>query len=177
MTAFGLMVGFFVCYGTANIESSLAWRTPFIVLTSFSIAFALASTLWLVPSPRWLILRGRQSEVSAAWDVLGVGPADRQNAEDVLQETVVKVHSFFECPDSPHQQGDSLTRTPSPTTKFSFFDVFAPGVRLRTGLAIFLLGMQQLSGIDGVLYVSCYSSIQHPLRNHFLIVTPHVQVI
>lgn len=32
-------------------------------------------------------------------------------------------------------------------------DVFAPDARPRFLLAVFLMGMQQLSGIDGVLYV------------------------
>jgi hypothetical protein len=38
--------------------------------------------------------------------------------------------------------------------KHSFFDVFSADVRARTGLAAFMMAMQQLNGIDGVLYVS-----------------------
>ncbi len=41
----------------------------------------------------------------------------------------------------------------------SFLDVFKSDVRTRTGLAIFLMGMQQLSGIDGVLYVYLTSNL------------------
>lgn len=33
------------------------------------------------------------------------------------------------------------------------FDIFSKDVRSRTALVVFMMGMQQLSGIDGVLYV------------------------
>lgn len=147
------MIGFFTCYGSANIDSSLAWRTPFILLTGYSIVFVIASTLWLVPSPRWLMLRGRHAEVSAAWDVLEVSYTEREKAENGMQTTVVEVHNPVDSADCPDRQDASSTYVSDSMTKYSFFDVFARGVRVRTGLAVFLLGMQQLSGIDGVLYV------------------------
>jgi len=34
--------------------------------------------------------------------------------------------------------------------------VFGKGARRQTALGVFLMGMQQLSGIDGVLYVRCF---------------------
>ncbi|CAF9913443.1 MAG: hypothetical protein ALECFALPRED_008816 [Alectoria fallacina] len=137
----GLMVGYFACYGTAKIDSSLSWRAPFIILACVSMTFSAASLLWLVPSPRWLILRGRQSEAAAAWDVLGVGHAEREKAEvqSGTEATASQVHS-------------TTAATDSPATKSGFLDVFARDVRTRTGLAVFMMGMQQLSGIDGVLY-------------------------
>ena len=137
------MVGYFTCYGTTNIDSSLSWRAPFIILACVAIAFSTAAILWLVPSPRWLILRGRQSEAAAAWDVLGVGYAEREKAEiqSGAEATVGQVPSI-------------TLSTDSPANKSGFLDVFSRDVRTRTGLAIFMMGMQQLSGIDGVLYVS-----------------------
>ena len=157
LNTFGLVVGFFTCYGTSNIQSSLAWRTPFIMLAAFSIAFVIASTLWLVPSPRWLILRGRHAEVSAAWDVLGVGHTEREKAEIEIQATVIGVDSSGDSAGSSGRQGAISTGTEDLTTKHSFFDVFAREVRMRTALGVFLLGMQQLSGIDGVLYVGKFN--------------------
>lgn len=128
------------------MTSSLGWRTPFIILACLAMVFVIASNLWLVDSPRWLILRGRQSEASAAWDVLGVGHAEREKAE---------AHSLVESTDSIRQNDDaSSTHTLDSKTEHRFLDIFARDVRSRTGLAVFLLGMQQMSGIDGVLYVS-----------------------
>lgn len=139
----GLMVGYFTCYGSANIDSSLSWRAPFLILACLSMAFSAASLLWLVPSPRWLILRGRQSEAAAAWDVLGVGHAEREKAE---------IQSGAEA--NMSQDHSTTAAVDSPATNSGFLDVFSRDVRMRTGLAVFMMGMQQLSGIDGVLYVS-----------------------
>ena len=117
--------------------------------------FAVTSILWLVPSPRWLTLRGRQSEASEAWDLLGVGHAEREKAEIELAATGVEAQNHVDSTDSTRQQHvASRIRDPDATNKSSFFDVFARDVRSRTILAAFLFGMQQLSGIDGVLYVS-----------------------
>lgn len=113
------------------------------------------------------MLRGRQSEASVAWEVLGVDPADREKIEIELEAAGTTRSSARTCSqrnDSSSTHGKDLVR------KRSLFDVFAPDVRSRTALAIFLLFMQQLSGIDGVLYV-CLSpsssipfSVCHGLR-------------
>jgi DNA-directed RNA polymerase III subunit RPC2 len=134
------MTGFFTCYGSNNIASSFAWRTPFLILTCLSFIFSAASFLWLVPSPRWLTRRGRHDETLVAWEHLGVDLADREKVEGNATPLV-----------SPRESQDSLVLTKH---KHSFGDVFKKDVRKRTFLAMFLMGMQQLSGIDGVLYVS-----------------------
>lgn len=136
--------------------SSLAWRAPFIILACLSISFSIASSLWLVPSPRWLTLRGRGFEASAAWDVLGVGYAEREKAEiqHSGEATAIESHSPAYSTVSPERQDVvAPMRTQDPASKPGFFDVFSPAVRTRTLLAVFMMGMQQLSGIDGVLYV------------------------
>ena len=155
LTTSGLVAGFFTCYGTTGMTSSLAWRLPFIILASCSVLFAIASFLWLVPSPRWLMLRGRCSEVSAAWDVLEVGHAEREKAEIELRATVVGSSRTIEPARTLRLQESSHMRGQGSSVKHKFLDVFSRDVRSRTLLAVFLLGMQQLSGIDGVLYVSC----------------------
>lgn len=136
------------------MNSTLAWRTPFIILTCFTVVFAIASAVWLVPSPRWLILRGRHAEVSAAWDVLGVGHAEREKTEIELRATGVQAQSSAASTRSLHPHNISPPGNRGLTDPRSFFDVLARDVRWRTGLAVFMLGMQQFSGIDGVLYVS-----------------------
>ena len=131
--------------------SSLSWRLPFILLASFSLVFSVSSFVCLIPSPRWLTTRGRRAEASAAWDKLGVGHAEREKAE-IEQSTELRNRS--ESTTAINQQ--DITAAPSsdgPPVKNNFLDVFKKEVRTRTGLAVFLMGMQQLSGIDGVLYV------------------------
>jgi DNA-directed RNA polymerase III subunit RPC2 len=150
----GLVTGFFTCYGTTNIDSSLAWRAPFIILSCLSLLFSFASAFWLVASPRWLTVSGRQSEASAAWDMLGVSHAEREKVENQQQGSEAMVLDSIR-PVEISDQSDASTslQTGRDGKKHSFFDVFSADVRARTGLAAFMMGMQQLSGIDGVLYV------------------------
>ncbi|KAF7171928.1 hypothetical protein CNMCM6106_006256 [Aspergillus hiratsukae] len=78
LITFGLVVGFFTCYGTARLESSFSWRTPYLILACLSVLFSAVSFLFLVPSPRWLTLHGRHEEAARTWDLLGVGQAERE---------------------------------------------------------------------------------------------------
>ncbi|KAL8707610.1 MAG: hypothetical protein Q9220_007397 [cf. Caloplaca sp. 1 TL-2023] len=150
-TTLGLVVGFFTCYGSNGIKSSLAWRMPFIVLASLSALFAASAVTWLPPSPRWLILQGRQSEASAAWAVLGIIEADREKLEVEMKRTPDTGGGISQV-DSKGEENRTSASKASSVPKRSLFDAFASDVRSRTVLGIFLLFMQQLSGIDGVLY-------------------------
>ena len=159
LLTFGLLAGYFICYGTVNLQSSLSWRTPFIILSSLSVLFSLASTLCLVQSPRWLNLRGQQAEAAAAWNKLQVDEASRENQETKDREKI-----------AAHEANDAMKITDVTDSKKAIlpdnnglknrksisrvFDAFSADVRARTFLAVFIMSMQQLSGIDGMLYVS-----------------------
>jgi MFS family permease len=133
----GLVVGYFVCYGTSNIQSSLSWRMPFILLSAFSMVLSGLSLLFLPESPQWLGLQGRYAMAEEAWDKLGVNCADREKVEVQVQTTEV----------------EPGTEVDGQSTMEKLMDIFSKDVRGRTALAVFLMGMQQMSGIDGVLYV------------------------
>ncbi|OJI96344.1 hypothetical protein ASPVEDRAFT_48573 [Aspergillus versicolor CBS 583.65] len=152
----GLVVGFFTCYGTARIQSSMSWRTPFLILACLSVLFSMVALTWLVPSPRWLTIHGRKAEANAVWDLLGVSYAEREKSE-IEQDRGSVIQG-------PVSQEVAVTNVPSMDTtatavqdgnrslKHKLFDIFSKDVRSRTALAVFLMAMQQLSGIDGVLY-------------------------
>jgi MFS family permease len=148
-------VGFFTCYGSRNMGSSLAWRRPFVLLAAFAFLFAGFSLFWLPESPRWLAMRHREADVAKAWDVLGVDRADREKVENGHERALMATTNpgdLFGQPGAPFVMG------PVPVTKKSgILDAFAPDVRARTILGVFVLGMQQMSGIDGILYVSLLS--------------------
>ncbi|EED23523.1 MFS sugar transporter, putative [Talaromyces stipitatus ATCC 10500] len=141
----GLCVGFFVCYGSATVNSSLSWRLPFAILSALALSFSLAS-LWLPPSPRWLSLRGRTAEAIATWDILGVSHAEREKIE--IAEGILEIANPEEASHPQTSQGTNLEER----RKNSIWELFSHDVRARTLLAAFMMGMQQLSGIDGVLY-------------------------
>lgn len=127
----------------------MSWRLPFLLLSCLSALFATVSVIWLPASPRWLTLRGRTAEASAAWDALGVSHAEREKAEmelNAVQGIQLEHTEDLHPPDRPNIPLASSTKLRG------FFDVFSKDVRKRTALAVFMMGMQQLSGIDGVLY-------------------------
>jgi MFS family permease len=129
MATAGVCMGYFICYGTVHINSSMAWRLPYIIQAVLGISLAL-SCLVLPESPRWLILHGKRTETIHALDRLNFSMVEAE--KDFL---------------SMAQQRVSLSAWQG------FLLLFRRGYRTRTILALFILGMVQLSGIDGVLYV------------------------
>ncbi|KAK7998971.1 general substrate transporter [Apiospora marii] len=130
MATAGICLGYFTCYGTVRLgeANSMAWRAPYIV--QGALCLALAAACWVLPdSPRWYLLQGRREEAAAALarlDVSLVGE-DRELLTSTGQQVSLSLW-----------QGLAL--------------LFRRGYRTRTMLALFILGMVQLSGIDGVLY-------------------------
>ncbi|RDW66982.1 general substrate transporter-10 [Coleophoma crateriformis] len=129
LTTIGLCVGYFVCYGSTNINSSLAWRLPYAIQSGASFIFVITTLLFLPQSPRWLSASGRHSEALACWERLGVEAAEREKLEESTDEGL-----------------------PEQVKMKDILAVFGRDVWKRTALGVFLMGMQQLSGIDGVLY-------------------------
>lgn len=126
----GLASGYFICYGTVNLAASLSWRLPFALQAIFAFVFTLSTLFFSLESPRWLSQAGKHQQALAVWERLGVLAAEREKSEENSDGFVEPVH-----------WKDMLS-------------VFAKNARKQTALGVFLGGMQQLSGIDGVLYVS-----------------------
>lgn len=170
-----------MCYGTTRIESSLSWRLPFIILSAYSLCFtALAITL-LPDSPRWLTLRGRGNEAGAVWEKLGIAPADREkivldmeqsNSSEVAgtsahssQQVIVDEKTGQIVPAPPGTAvKPKVTDMPRQTTLIEAF--CSPETRPQLLFALFIMGMQQMSGIDGVLFVSLGCPIANTRNNY-----------
>lgn len=162
MVCLGLVAGYFICYGTSNIPSSLSWRLPFIILTGLAAFFVAATLLFLPHSPRWLLLQGREAEADAAWETLGVNIEDRQIIEAELEEGVA-VNSYSADPGVTDVVVEKQVEEEA-----RFMDLFKEDVRGRTFLAVFLMGFLQLSGIDAVLYVGIQFRLSMFLTNHLV---------
>lgn len=137
-TTIGIAAGYFISYGTSRIDSSASWRVPLAFQSFMALSFAVFCSL-VPPSPRWLLQKGRAKEAAHVLARLGV-PASEM--EESLQNTIEV---------SPDDRQPSLGEN----IRASFTEIskaFAPGVRKRTFLGCFMMGMQQFSGIDGVLY-------------------------
>ncbi|KAI0173263.1 putative MFS sugar transporter [Hypoxylon sp. FL1284] len=128
MSTAGVCLGYFTCYGTVRIQSDVAWRTPYIV-QCLSCAVLTWACLILPDSPRWLMLKGR--------------PADARQALLKLDYPMAEAERDFLA---------SAEQPLSLSLWQSFIILFRRGYRARTILALFILGMVQLSGIDAVVY-------------------------
>lgn len=129
MATAGVGCGYGTCVGTVLISSSMAWRTSYIIQAVIGVVLA-ASCAILPESPRWLMLHGRRTDALKSLERLNFSMVEAE--KDILR---------------PQEQGPSLSGWQG------FLLLFRRGYRSRTILALFVLGMVQLSGIDGVLYV------------------------
>jgi hypothetical protein len=131
-TTIGVCAGYFICYGSVNIPSSLSWRLPLAIEATISWSYLISSLLFLPESPRWLTACGRHREATAIWEKLGIEAAEREKIEE---------------------RADSSGALPEPVKMRDILAVFGKDAWRQTSLGVFLMGMQQLTGIDGVLYV------------------------
>lgn len=135
----GLVSGYFICYGTARLEtSSASWRLPLALASLLGFSFA-ATTFLVPPSPRWLLAKGRVDEARAIVAQLGLG-------EDEQQEMLAQSAAALE-----HSPDVSILASVEETMR-DFREAFSAPFRARTAFGCFIMGMQQFSGIDGVLY-------------------------
>ncbi|KAF2752733.1 sugar transporter [Pseudovirgaria hyperparasitica] len=125
----GITVGYFVSFGSQELQSTLAWRTPFILQACFALVLTIGM-FFLPYSPRWLVQKGRIEEARV---VLA-----RYRSHEVVEAELEEVQAGL----SSH----SLEKTAG------WLEMFEKRYRGRTMLGIFLMGCQQLTGIDVVLY-------------------------
>ena len=130
MACAGVCWGYFLCYSSSSLEGSISWRLGFVAqaINSASLFFL----CFLLPeSPRWLLLNDRRD--------------DAVRSLERLQFSMVEAErDFLSATDS----------RPTLTLWQSYVLIFRRNYRARTILGLFVLGMVQLSGIDGVIYVS-----------------------
>ncbi|TIA43723.1 general substrate transporter [Aureobasidium pullulans] len=128
----GICVGYFTCYGSVRIESSFSWRAPYIIQAILGLV--LATTPFILPqSPRWLLLNGHRDKAIKELKRLDFSTVEAE--KDLLGPAA-------EQQISARQPGavEGLTR------------LFRKPYRKPALLALYVLGVIQLSGIDGVLY-------------------------
>lgn len=136
LAAAGVCFGYFTCYGSVRISGSMAWRLPYVVMVVLA-AVLVVCCLLLPESPRWLMSRGDQAGALESLRRLDFSMVEAEREFLGREDGAAR---------DEQRAGLSLWQ--------SLVILFRKGYRTRTILALFILGMVQLSGIDGVLYVS-----------------------
>lgn len=154
----GLVVGYFSCYGSVRIPSSLSWRLPLALHSGIAFFLAFTSFFYLPHSPRWLAYKGRKEEASKTWDRLGVSNVERE--KDLLQNPVpVESAALTDSPIRPMVTARTKMLDRTRANLKEMMAIFRKDARKPMFLGVFLMSMQQLSGIDGVIYVRFNSNL------------------
>jgi hypothetical protein len=151
----GLVIGYFSCYGSVRISSSLSWRLPLALHSGIAFFLAVTSFFYLPQSPRWLAYKDRKEEASKAWDRLGVSNVERE--KDLLQNPMpIESAALTDSPTRPTVAARTKLFDRTRANLKEMMAIFRKDARKPMFLGVFLMSMQQLSGIDGVIYVRFY---------------------
>ncbi|KAH7038250.1 general substrate transporter [Microdochium trichocladiopsis] len=153
----GIVLGFFMCYGTARLYAdedddtlkSLQWRLPIAVQSCIALSNAALTGLLVPQSPRWLLATGKAEQARQLIAKLGLSDAE---AAELLEPS---------SSSSSSADGTSSTLAHPPSlslwhsilqTLLEFRTALSPPARNRTLFGCFIMACQQFAGIDGVLY-------------------------
>lgn len=137
--AVGIMVGYFICYGTQRLSNGLSWRLPFIVQAIVAFTFAMCTLIFVPFSPRWLVQKGFDQRAIHVLSQLRLTTRGQQASEQ--SQVAAEFQAIKEVILS--SQRDNAP---------SWASLFTKRYRSRSILGIVLMSLQQLSGIDVVLY-------------------------
>ncbi|KAI4225070.1 MAG: hypothetical protein L6R36_004197 [Xanthoria steineri] len=151
---FGIVVAYWITYGTRYMSGEWAWRLPFLLQMIPSTVLGLG-ILFLPFSPRWLASKGRDSEALQSLAKLRQLPATDQRVEqewfDIRAE--VAFHRQTSAMRHPTLQSESKLNSIK-LELVSWMDCFRRGCWRRTHVGIGLMFFQQFVGINALIYYS-----------------------
>lgn len=129
----GVMLSYWLDFGLSYTEpSSLAWRFPILFQLIFSLV-VMAIILFMPESPRWLVLKGRESQALEVLSLLYGVPETDPHVANQLQAVIATIEA----------------------DKRSLKEIFKGGRSKhfqRTSLAYGIQVLQQLTGINIITY-------------------------
>ncbi|TFK45702.1 hexose transporter [Heliocybe sulcata] len=152
---FGIVVAYWITYGTRYIRSEWAWRFPFILQILPGLLLALgASTLPF--SPRWLASKGRDKEALASLARLRHLPPSDARVQKEFTEIRAEVAFQREMVEAKHPR---LAGRRGWSAEMSrevglWGDLFRSGCYKRTLVGTGLMFFQQFVGINALIYYS-----------------------
>ncbi|ORX95957.1 sugar transporter [Basidiobolus meristosporus CBS 931.73] len=124
---FGILVSFFVNYGSSFLEGNITWRLPLAIQITPAIVL-LFSMSFLPKTPRWLVSQGRKDEAMCVLRKVC------NNPEDEFME--IELNIQFEREIGPG----------------SWYELFEPNLFVRLLIGVSIQAFQQLTGINAIMY-------------------------
>lgn len=150
----GIVIAFWITYGTRFIPSDWAWRLPFLL--QMIPAFVLGAGVYFLPfSPRWLMSKGRSDEALQNLEKLRRLSANdpRVQLEHLEIRAEVVFHKQVSAERHPKLQDGSKTSAIKLEIA-SWLDLFRKGCWRRTHVGTGLAFFQQFVGINALIYYS-----------------------
>ena len=150
----GIVIAYWITYGTRYIVSEWAWRLPFLlqIVPGFVLGIGI---LYLPFSPRWLCSKGRNDEALLALGRLRRLPTSdtrvRREWFDIRAE--ITFHQEMNAIRHPNLQ-DNSKASRIKLELASWGDCFRRGCWRRTHVAVVLMLFQQWVGINALIYYS-----------------------
>ena len=150
----GIVIAFWITYGTRFITNEWAWRLPFLLQIFPAIVLGLG-ILFLPFSPRWLVSKGRLDEALDTLGALRQLPISdarvRQEWYDIRVED--QFHKETSALRHPNLQHDSVSAR-AKLEIASWLDCFKSGCWRRTHVGMGVMFWQQTVGINALIYYS-----------------------
>ncbi|KAI0313363.1 general substrate transporter [Amylostereum chailletii] len=155
MIVFGVIVAFWLTFGTRHIDSSLPWRLPFGIQIIPALILFLG-VFFLPNSPRWLAMRGRDADCLATLARLRNLPEDDYRVQAEYLTILADVRLNQEAAASRHPKlflGNGLWNSLK-LEAAGWGDAFSKRCIKRTHVGLGTTFFQQFIGINALIYYS-----------------------
>ncbi|CAD6573763.1 MAG: hypothetical protein ASARMPREDX12_006232 [Alectoria sarmentosa] len=150
----GIVVAFWITYGTRFMAGEWAWRLPFLLQLVPGLVLGLG-ILFLPFSPRWLVSKGRDAEALQALAKLRQLPTNDSRIQQEWCDIRVEVAFHKETSALRHPElQDRSVKSRFKLEIVSWTDCFKRGCWRRTHIAAGLMFFQQFVGINALIYYS-----------------------
>ncbi|EXK79093.1 hypothetical protein FOQG_16258 [Fusarium oxysporum f. sp. raphani 54005] len=151
----GIVVAFWITYGTKGIPSHWSWQLPFLlqILPGLLLGFG---AIFLPYSPRWLASKDREEEALSNLAKLRALPESDSRVQrewmDIIAEARFQASVLRDRHPNLTQRTDVVGKIRLELV--SWGDCFKSGCRRRTLVGAGLMFFQQFTGINALIYYS-----------------------
>ncbi|KFZ06648.1 hypothetical protein V501_07211 [Pseudogymnoascus sp. VKM F-4519 (FW-2642)] len=150
----GIVISFWITYGTKEILSEWSWRLPFLIQIIPGVI--LGAGIFLLPfSPRWLASKGRDDEALVSLAKLRQLPASDNRVRREWMDIIAESRFHKEVMAERHPNLMENTKMNKLKLEIvSWTDCLKPGCWRRTHVGAGLMFFQQFVGINALIYYS-----------------------